>query len=99
LIDRDNAIDNRIENGIDQALKPGFACLDLLFGFDPVGDIARYLAEPSNDPLRSMVLTLGRDFNPSWTLFGSYIYGYTDSNLIRFRKDDNRFLTSLVRNF
>ncbi len=52
-----------------------------------------------HDRVRSMVLTLGRDFNPSWTLFGSYIYGYTDSNLIRFRKDDNRFLTSLVRNF
>ena len=51
------------------------------------------------DRIRSLVLTLGRDFNPSWTLLGSYIYGYTDSNIIRFRKDDNRFLTSLVRNF
>lgn len=52
-----------------------------------------------HDRVHSIVLALGRDFNPSWTLLGSYTYGYTDSNLVRFRHDDNRVLTSLVRNF
>lgn len=52
-----------------------------------------------HDRVWSAVLTLGRDFNTSWTLLGSYTYGYTASNLIRFRHDDNRLLSSLVRNF
>jgi hypothetical protein len=48
---------------------------------------------------RSIVLTLGRHFNPQSTLLGSYIDGYTDSNPIRFRRDDNRVLGSVVQNF